>query len=1371
MAPSHTATGSQATAIQPSAATTPTTSRDFFASSPATTSQPSKGDVRDGDNAAGYTDSADAHVAVAPASPTRSPIRRAPPRRAAAESKPLFFDIEDDDEDGDDSLGHDKSASPSHKHKLPAARPQADDKDLDFRSPSSDPVLDDQDEPSTSYRPQLLSVPTAAVGALDDDLSPNFDTPSPAGAKSVDKKRTRESALPTRSPTPAPSIHIDRDRFERRYLGTFVLSAWSMSRGTGYVQPGDLVKIFRPRRKHPTSPAGPAAKSKSTSSGAKKAKQTTLSFGSSSGGGVGVGGAKSKGKEKEDYIVRFSNMKGFEVGRMPLEVATWMSKLLDSEMAEFEGAVVDCPPSLTVGCDIILQVKAYIRWEAFFLSLITGHDPSGEFEAMRPETMETSVEKSLRERKVSLLRLYRACDLKPSLSNSILRAHRATNDLGSEAMLDHYGEDVPASVAASASRAPSPSQAARAPSLPGPLASSGAPTASGPGSAAAEPIDLGVGDNGDTMPAASDDEPNDGTEVTLNQLDEVYSKAQLHDIDLPEIEPPDTFALKLRPYQKQALGWMKTMERVVGDRDDAVKADGETESPKGREPSLHPLWEEYEFPMDFDDPEGNEALVTSNTRNFYFSPYTGDLSLDFQKSSKGSRGGILADEMGLGKTIMVASLIHANRAPEGGDVGDDESEDSSATQQQTVKRARTAANAPRQTSLASAFAASMAGDQRRAMLRASVARGKATLVVAPMSLLSQWRDELTRASQPGTLSAMLYYADSKADIIAQLESGKVDVVITSYGTLTTEYKRFIDAGGALSRHAAAVAPLFAVEWLRVILDEAHHIKNRSTRNAKACCDLLARRRWALTGTPIVNRLTDLFSLLKFLRVEPWGDFSFFNSFISKPFANKNPKALDVVQVVLESVLLRREKRMKDRDGRPIVELPPKTVEVRNLDFSPLERQIYDNVYHRAYLQYASMKANGTVGKNYSVIFSVLMRLRQAVCHPLLVLRGDKAGTGLNGVAEGSLASNGAASLFDDDEGSQDLRKLVAEFQTGSSSSGDGDAAAGDAYTQQVLEQLIKAQGGEGGGEGGQGDEEECPICFETKIATCYLPKCMHSGCKDCILGFLQACEDREEEPCCPTCRKGPVAAEDLIEAVRTRSSRGGSGKTGDGCKVAPSSPCEAIEVTDDDNGDGPADEVPSSQHSQPAVFFRRNDFRTSTKLAALLEHLNELRVAEPGFKGVIFSQFTSFLDLVQVALKRNRHAFVRLDGTTSQKDREEVLKRFEGWQKRSGSLLMLISLRAGGVGLNLTSASKVWLLDCWWNKSTEDQAVDRVHRLGQTRPVTVFRYLITDSIEDRILAIQRRKTALVSHALAGRRGADEGGKSEALENLELLFGD
>ncbi|CAD6960300.1 unnamed protein product [Tilletia laevis] len=99
-------------------------------------------------------------------------------------------------------------------------------------------------------------------------------------------------------------------------------------------------------------------------------------------------------------------------------------------------------------------------------------------------------------------------------------------------------------------------------------------------------------------------------------------------------------------------------------------------------------------------------------------------------------------------------------------------------------------------------------------------------------------------------------------------------------------------------------------------------------------------------------------------------------------------------------------------------------------------------------------------------------------------------------------------------------------------------------------------------------------------------------------------------------------------------------------------------------------------------------------------------------------------------------------------------------------MVFLISTRAGGVGLNLTAANHVWLLDYWWNTSVENQAIDRIHRLGQTKAVTVHRYMIENTIEERIIRIQKRKDALVMNALAGNKTTDQ-----TLENLKLLFDD
>jgi SNF2 family DNA or RNA helicase len=140
----------------------------------------------------------------------------------------------------------------------------------------------------------------------------------------------------------------------------------------------------------------------------------------------------------------------------------------------------------------------------------------------------------------------------------------------------------------------------------------------------------------------------------------------------------------------------------------------------------------------------------------------------------------------------------------------------------------------------------------------------------------------------------------------------------------------------------------------------------------------------------------------------------------------------------------------------------------------------------------------------------------------------------------------------------------------------------------------------------------------------------------------------------------------------------------------------------------------------------------SSKLSVLLEYLDE--AAAEGHKSLVFSQWTSFLDLVEPHLREAGIAFERLDGSTI--DRQGVVERF---QSPEGAPVLLISLRAGGTGLNLTAADHVFLLDPWWNPAVEDQAADRAHRIGQDKPVMVYRMVARDTVEERILALQQRK--------------------------------
>jgi superfamily II DNA or RNA helicase len=154
----------------------------------------------------------------------------------------------------------------------------------------------------------------------------------------------------------------------------------------------------------------------------------------------------------------------------------------------------------------------------------------------------------------------------------------------------------------------------------------------------------------------------------------------------------------------------------------------------------------------------------------------------------------------------------------------------------------------------------------------------------------------------------------------------------------------------------------------------------------------------------------------------------------------------------------------------------------------------------------------------------------------------------------------------------------------------------------------------------------------------------------------------------------------------------------------------------------------------PALVNDRNDAIPCAKLSALAEQLGD--VVGSGHRALVFSQFTGFLAKVRDRLDREGIGYQYLDGGTRR--RERVLERF----KAGDDPVFLISLKAGGFGLNLTEADYCFLLDPWWNPATENQAVDRTHRIGQTRPVMVYRMIARDTIEQKVVALARRKAAL-----------------------------
>ncbi|MEQ1908200.1 MAG: DEAD/DEAH box helicase [Vicinamibacterales bacterium] len=179
----------------------------------------------------------------------------------------------------------------------------------------------------------------------------------------------------------------------------------------------------------------------------------------------------------------------------------------------------------------------------------------------------------------------------------------------------------------------------------------------------------------------------------------------------------------------------------------------------------------------------------------------------------------------------------------------------------------------------------------------------------------------------------------------------------------------------------------------------------------------------------------------------------------------------------------------------------------------------------------------------------------------------------------------------------------------------------------------------------------------------------------------------------------------------------------------------------------------------PALVDPKRADDASAKLDLLIPRLVE--TIEEGHKALVFSQFTSFLSLLRTRLDTRRIAYEYLDGRT--KDRQERVERF---QSDPTCGLFLISLKAGGVGLNLTAADYVFILDPWWNPAAEAQAVDRTHRIGQTRSVFAYRLIAKDTVEERVLELQQRKRELAEAIITADNSVV---RSLTRDDLELLL--
>ncbi|KAI0082886.1 hypothetical protein K474DRAFT_1655071 [Panus rudis PR-1116 ss-1] len=566
-------------------------------------------------------------------------------------------------------------------------------------------------------------------------------------------------------------------------------------------------------------------------------------------------------------------------------------------------------------------------------------------------------------------------------------------------------------------------------------------------------------------------------------------------------------------------------------------------------------------------------------------------------------GGLLADEMGMGKTIQMIALLCTD--PE----------------------------------------------------------NKPNLVVAPTVAVMQWKNEIEAHSEG--LKVLVWHGASRESNVKELK--KFNVVLTTYAVLESCFRK---QQSGFKRKGAIVkekSVLHQIKWNRIILDEAHNIKERQTNTAKATFELQSQYKWCLSGTPLQNRVGELYSMIRFLGGDPFSfyfckqcdckalhwSFSdkkscdycghspmkhtcFWNNEILTPIQKNGmigPGAIAFkkLKILLDRMMLRRTKLQRADD----LGLPPRTVVIRRDYFSPEEKELYLSLFSDAKRQFTTYVDSGTVLNNYSNIFSLLTRMRQMACHPDLVLR----------------SKTNANTFLPDNMGEATVCRLCND----------------------VAEDAIQS-------------------------------KCRHIFDRECIKQYLNTAI--EATPACPVCH---------------------------------------IPLTID--LEAPALELEENVVVRQGILGRLDldKWRSSSKIEALVEELCKLRKEDATTKSIVFSQFVNFLDLIAYRLQKAGFTICRLEGTMSPQARDATIKHF---MNNVHVTVFLVSLKAGGVALNLTEASRVYLMDSWWNPAVEYQAMDRIHRLGQHRPVQAIKLVIEDSIESRIVQLQEKKAAMVDATLS-----------------------
>jgi len=594
-------------------------------------------------------------------------------------------------------------------------------------------------------------------------------------------------------------------------------------------------------------------------------------------------------------------------------------------------------------------------------------------------------------------------------------------------------------------------------------------------------------------------------------------------------------------------------------------------------------------------------------------------------------------------------------------------------------------------------------------LKISSETSKGTLVVAPLALIKQWEAEIKdKVLDSHRLKVLVHHGPSRTKRFEDLK--KYDVVITTYQTLTSEHD------GSSDNEKGVQVGCFGVQWYRVILDEAHSIKNRNAKMTKAAYALRSVYRWCLTGTPMQNNADELQSLIRFLRIKPYCELSSWKAQIGDPLKKgRGGIAIKRLQYFLKAVMKRRTKAVLQKEGglkfgkggasddsqQAGFKIVGRKVETVVCEFEEGERCFYDKLQARTEKNLEDMM--GGAKTDYIGALVLLLRLRQTCNHRELIknnLRKDKEslGTTIHTGSGSQTPRKGKASSLDDlDDITNMFGGLAVQSQkcdVCQSALNKSEMASGAVRCSHCDEdikgadQKVKAK---------VRTHSSQPSKVPKKTSSAPVRRGLHTR--------RIVNSDDEDNGGDWVVPRGEQKVTDLEVTGGTddEDAEGGGDWLGpdhsdtDDEDVKPRTRRQQRTSKDDsfiERDDSFFDEFDQeSDDSAPSIEEEQEDTSLipSTKIRELLKILDK---ESEDHKFIVFSEFTSMLDIIEPFLIKGGYRFVRYDGKMKNDDRETSLRRL---REDKDVRILLCSLRCGSLGLNLTVASRVIIIEPFWN--------------------------------------------------------------------------